>query len=165
MGASRFQDDLEHIRKGCKWQNKPPVNGREVTSDDAAYSFKRGQSDPRNVFYVGPTVPEDQKLKIQVLDKYTVKFTRPTLTGVWSTEKSGGDISSLKKLFISTAIWTTGETPWAPDLSWSRTACRIAPPCLCVEEAHPRGDLYHPNPAYSIDVVQSSTNKLGLSPL
>ena len=29
------------LRKGVKFHNKPPVNGREVTADDAKYSIER----------------------------------------------------------------------------------------------------------------------------
>ena len=30
-----------HLRKGIHWQNIPPVNGRELTSDDIAYHYHR----------------------------------------------------------------------------------------------------------------------------
>ena len=30
-----------HLRKGIHWQNIPPVNGRELTSDDVAYHYHR----------------------------------------------------------------------------------------------------------------------------
>ncbi|MFC1966779.1 ABC transporter substrate-binding protein [Chloroflexota bacterium] len=30
-----------HIRKGVKWQDKPPVNGREFVAEDAAFSLRR----------------------------------------------------------------------------------------------------------------------------
>lgn len=30
-----------HIRQGVHWQNKPPVNGRELTAEDVVYSLKR----------------------------------------------------------------------------------------------------------------------------
>ena len=64
-----------YLRQGVHWQNKPPVNGREVTADDIVNSFLRAQGDARNVFYVGPTVAEADKLKITKIDKYTVKMT------------------------------------------------------------------------------------------
>ncbi len=35
------QTVIFHIRKGVKWHNKPPVNGREMTADDILYSLKR----------------------------------------------------------------------------------------------------------------------------
>jgi len=30
-----------HLRKGIRWQDIPPVNGRELTSDDIAYHYHR----------------------------------------------------------------------------------------------------------------------------
>lgn len=30
-----------HIRRGVPWQNKPPMNGRELTADDIVYNFHR----------------------------------------------------------------------------------------------------------------------------
>jgi len=32
---------IYHIRKGILWQNKAPVNGRELTADDVVFSFQR----------------------------------------------------------------------------------------------------------------------------
>src|SRR5262245_63739643 len=29
------------LRKGVRWHNKPPVNGRELTADDVKYTFDR----------------------------------------------------------------------------------------------------------------------------
>ena len=29
------------LRKGVRWQNKPPVNGRELTADDVVYTVER----------------------------------------------------------------------------------------------------------------------------
>ncbi len=69
------------LRKGVRWQNKPPMNGREVTADDVVYSLKRGQSNSQSVFYIGKDVPEDQRVQVVALDKYTVKFTSPDPEG------------------------------------------------------------------------------------
>ena len=72
---------IEHLRPGVHWQNKPPMNGREVTADDILYSFARGANDPRNVWYVNPSTPDAQRLHIVALDKYTVQFTQPDPDG------------------------------------------------------------------------------------
>src|SRR6266404_783357 len=29
------------LRKGVRWHNKPPVNGRELTADDVKYTYER----------------------------------------------------------------------------------------------------------------------------
>ena len=58
------------LRKGVRWHNKPPVNGRELTADDVKYSFER---------FMLPANPNrgllEQVDKIEVVDKYTIKFT------------------------------------------------------------------------------------------
>jgi peptide/nickel transport system substrate-binding protein len=30
-----------HLRRGVRWHNKPPVNGRELTAEDVKFSFER----------------------------------------------------------------------------------------------------------------------------
>jgi peptide/nickel transport system substrate-binding protein len=61
---------LFKLRKGVRWHNKPPVNGREVTAEDVKYTYER---------FMGPTNPNrgllEQVDKIEAVDKYTVKFT------------------------------------------------------------------------------------------
>ena len=58
------------LRRGARWHNKPPVNGREVTAEDVKYSYERfgGSTNPNRGIL-------EQVEKIEVVDKYTVKFT------------------------------------------------------------------------------------------
>jgi peptide/nickel transport system substrate-binding protein len=59
------------LRKGVRWHPKPPVNGRELTADDVKYTYDRFLQIKGN--------PNRAMLghveKIDVLDRYTVKFT------------------------------------------------------------------------------------------
>jgi len=59
------------LKKGVRWHPKPPVNGRELTADDVKYTYDRFLSIKGN--------PNRSMLghveKIDVLDKYTVRFT------------------------------------------------------------------------------------------
>ena len=57
------------IRRGVKFHNKPPVNGREVTADDVKYSLERfmAKSGFRDRF--------EPVTGIDVVDRYTVKIT------------------------------------------------------------------------------------------
>jgi peptide/nickel transport system substrate-binding protein len=73
--AERWEspDDTTYIfylRKGVKWHNKPPVNGRELVAEDVKFSFDR--------FLTVPGNPERQLLesvdRVEVVDRYTVKF-------------------------------------------------------------------------------------------
>src|SRR2546425_5412918 len=59
------------LRKGVRWHNKPPVNGRELTAEDVKYTYERFLSVKGN--------PNrgmlEQVEKIEAVDRYTVKFT------------------------------------------------------------------------------------------
>jgi peptide/nickel transport system substrate-binding protein len=59
------------LRKGVRWHPKPPVNGRELTADDVKYTYDRFLQVKGN--------PNRSMLghveKIDVIDRYTVKFT------------------------------------------------------------------------------------------
>jgi peptide/nickel transport system substrate-binding protein len=59
------------LKKGVRWHNKPPVNGRELTAEDVRYTYDRflnikGNSNRFTLEMVD---------KIEAVDKYTVKFT------------------------------------------------------------------------------------------
>ena len=59
------------LKKGVRWHNKPPVNGRELTAEDVRYTYDRflnikGNSNK----YILEMVD-----KVEAPDKYTVKFT------------------------------------------------------------------------------------------
>ncbi len=59
------------LRRGVKWQNKPPVNGREVTADDVVFSVNHFLTVKGNAnAYMLKSVD-----KVEAVDKYTVKFT------------------------------------------------------------------------------------------
>ena len=73
-----------HLRKGVKWQNKPPVNGREFVAQDVKWTLERliAQS-PEKRLLEGVT-------SIETPDNYTVKFTTkepfaPFLTNIAAT--------------------------------------------------------------------------------
>src|SRR5688572_16857688 len=59
------------LRRGVRWQNKPPVNGRELTADDVVYSVNRFMTTKgnANAFMLGSLD------KVEATDKYTVRFT------------------------------------------------------------------------------------------
>jgi len=64
-----------HIRKGVRFHNKPPVNGREMTAHDVAFSVKRLYESPRSYLYLlsRPWAPES----ITAPDKWTVVVEWP----------------------------------------------------------------------------------------
>jgi peptide/nickel transport system substrate-binding protein len=73
--AERWEepDDLTvvfYLRRGVKWHNKPPVNGRELTADDVKFTYDRFLSEKGNPlrFLLDPVD------RIEVVDRYTVRF-------------------------------------------------------------------------------------------
>jgi len=59
------------LRRGVRWQNKPPVNGRELAAEDVKYTVERFLTVPGNAYaYMLRSVD-----RVEAVDKYTVKFT------------------------------------------------------------------------------------------
>ncbi len=59
-----------YLRKGVRWHNKPPVNGRELVAEDVKFTFDRFLKEKGN---------QDRELlesvdRVEVVDRYTVKF-------------------------------------------------------------------------------------------
>jgi peptide/nickel transport system substrate-binding protein len=59
------------LRKGVRWHNKPPVNGRELTADDVKWSYERFLTIKGN----GNRYLLEAVEKIDAVDKHTVRFT------------------------------------------------------------------------------------------
>lgn len=60
-----------HIRKGVKFHNKPPANGREVTADDVVFSLKRHLTVPSSYFKL-TYAKAAETTQITAPDPYTV---------------------------------------------------------------------------------------------
>jgi peptide/nickel transport system substrate-binding protein len=59
-----------HLRRGVKWHNKPPVNGRELVAEDVKFTFDRFLAEQGNLGrYMLDSVDH-----VEVVDRYTVKF-------------------------------------------------------------------------------------------
>jgi len=68
-------DDVTYIfklRKGVKFHNVPPVNGREFVADDAKWSVERQMTD--NAAFSHAYFFKGELAKIEAVDNYTVKF-------------------------------------------------------------------------------------------
>jgi peptide/nickel transport system substrate-binding protein len=61
-----------HLQPGVKWQNKPPMNGREFTADDAVFSLNRVRTNDPRFANRSLLANFDQ---IQAVDKSTVRIT------------------------------------------------------------------------------------------
>jgi peptide/nickel transport system substrate-binding protein len=59
-----------YLRKGVKWHNKPPLNGRELVAEDVKFTYDRFLTEPGNANrYILDAVD-----RVEVMDRYTVKF-------------------------------------------------------------------------------------------
>ena len=69
---------IMRLKKGVRWHNKPPMNGREVTSADFVYSFGRMLGRDIGGFKEGSPYRKfprfDPILSIEAPDKYTVIY-------------------------------------------------------------------------------------------
>ncbi len=78
-----------HLRKGVRWHNKPPLNGRELVAEDVKFTYDRFLTEKANAnrFLLEPVE------RVEVVDRYTVKFLLKepfvwlvnTLAYPWST--------------------------------------------------------------------------------
>src|SRR5262249_31370115 len=59
------------LRRGVRWQPRPPVNGRELTAEDVRYSVERFLTVPGNVLASTLRLVD----RVEALDHYTVRFT------------------------------------------------------------------------------------------
>ena len=59
-----------HLRRGVRWHNKPPVNGRELTAEDVKFTYDRFLTEKGNPlrFQLDPVD------RVEVVDRYTVRF-------------------------------------------------------------------------------------------
>ncbi|MGH8057669.1 MAG: ABC transporter substrate-binding protein, partial [Candidatus Entotheonellia bacterium] len=58
------------LRRGVRWHNKPPVNGRELVAEDVKLTYDRFLTEKAN----GNRYLLDSVDRIEVVDRYTVKF-------------------------------------------------------------------------------------------
>ena len=59
-----------YLRKGVRWQNAPPVNGRELTAEDIKFTFERFLAEKANPHrYLLDAVD-----RVEAMDRYTVRF-------------------------------------------------------------------------------------------
>jgi peptide/nickel transport system substrate-binding protein len=111
------------LKKGVRWHNKPPVNGREFTADDVKYTYERFLTIPNNA---NKPVLEYVD-KIDAVDKYTVKFTlkEPNAwfldllasTSTWIVAKECvekfGDLKKVESV-VGTGPWMLDR--WEPNV-------------------------------------------------
>ena len=115
------------LRQGVRWQNKPPLNGRELVAEDVKYSFERFLGEKGNANK--PMLASVDK--VEAPDKYTVRVTLKepfawfldmlsNPGALWiiareCVEKSGGDLKKVESAVGYRALhrWKTTSRTWA----------------------------------------------------
>ncbi len=131
-----------HIRKGVRFQNKPPANGRELVASDFVYCINRIQADVRSSWYK----PNKADLIVPTaLDKYTVqlKFGIPGVTAIRTTVQvyppesvtTYGDLENWRNL-NGTGPWTLTDCVADSSLTYKRN-----PDFWRFDENHPGNKL------------------------
>jgi len=59
-----------YLRRGVRWHNKPPVNGRELTAEDVKFTYDRFLTEKGNPL----KYTLDPVDRVEVVDRYTVRF-------------------------------------------------------------------------------------------
>ncbi|MBI2916940.1 MAG: hypothetical protein HYY01_03015 [Chloroflexi bacterium] len=107
------------LRQGVKFQNKPPINGREMTADDVVWSATRfiKEDTIRGLEQIAPHVE-----KIEKIDKYGVRFVLDGPMPSFLTEGLTSEYGSLilpQEVVDEKGRWTDpaksyiGTGPWA----------------------------------------------------
>jgi peptide/nickel transport system substrate-binding protein len=101
-----------HLQEGVKWQNVPPLNGREFTADDFKYHLDR-VNDPANKHQTRVTY--DIK-NVEVIDKYTLKVTTNQKSPGFLAYAAGGMVPYPKEVV---------EAPGGAAKNWVGTGAFI----------------------------------------
>jgi peptide/nickel transport system substrate-binding protein len=66
-----------YLRRGVRWHNKPPVNGRELTAEDVKFTYDRFLTEKGNPlkFMLDPVD------RVEVVDRYTAGSTEVAMFG------------------------------------------------------------------------------------
>jgi len=109
------QTIIFHIRKGVKWWNKPPANGRELTAEDVAWNIKTQWAFAGGNFQ-GFFPKEEWLISVKTLDKYTVELKFPPNTqGTHFWEDGQRCYIMLPELYPNQKDW---KNNLGPALSW-----------------------------------------------
>ena len=68
-----------HIRPGIRWQNVPPVNGREFVAEDARFNLERVFTSSGSYQFQSYSAAE-RPTAYRVIDKYTVEVKVPSIS-------------------------------------------------------------------------------------
>ena len=152
-----------HLRKGVKFHNVPPVNGREMTADDVVASWKRYGASKKHENDQIRKLPAE----ITALDKYTVQvklnriFYDPAMIFAFSTrnlihaadmlEKTNGDLSDWRN------ACGTGPYMVTDFVAESSVTFKRNPDYWRHDELNPKNRLPYTNEVKYLSIPEMST--------
>jgi len=114
----RWLDDTTFeikVRQGVRFQNKPPVNGRELTAEDVAFTMNRSFSVPKRGLGILPRHVKE----IKATDRYTVRVItdspQPGIVDLYLTNFYGSHVlprEAPKERMLDTKFWV-GAGPFS----------------------------------------------------
>jgi peptide/nickel transport system substrate-binding protein len=158
------QTIIYHIRHGVRWWNKPPVNGREVTAEDVAWTLNKYFTTTSTYVYLNFALAGMTPTSIKALDKYTVEVKLPPdclgmfLVGTGDTAwiypaniTDQVDLSEWENA-ISTGAWML--TDYVPAVSQTYTK---NPDYWQFDPNHPKNQLPYPDKMILLEISDQST--------
>lgn len=158
-----------HLRKGVKWHNKPPVNGREFTAYDVQQHYDRmlgtgSRYDQPSAYYLSRFSLFE---KVIAADKYTivVKFKKPGVTGFAQLADPGIynliEAPESVKLAGGLTDWgnAVGTGPWMLKdfISGSSMTLSKNPNYWGYDERHPQNKLPYVQTVIVLAIPDTST--------
>lgn len=110
------------LKKGVKFHNVAPVNGRELTSEDVVFSWKRLTDEK------GPNKDAAKDIRLEAVDSHTLRFTLPKPAAtfldfiadsnlLWIQPKEAGGGFDPKTQMIGSGPWVMSE--YKPNVRFS----------------------------------------------
>jgi Bacterial extracellular solute-binding proteins, family 5 Middle len=120
------------LRRGVRFHPKPPVNGRELTAEDVKYTFGRMLTETGSNASMYRSIA-----KVEVLDRYTVRFSSPSRSRGsstwWRVRWPAG--SWRGSAWRSSAISRSRRRSSAPARGCSRATARTSGSPWCATRA------------------------------
>ena len=156
------------IRKGVNWQNKAPMNGRELTADDIAYNFQRylGLGSGFTEAAEHLRITKLGVVSVEATDKYTVEFKleEPSVgavknlgfeTSAWilapEVIKEYGDYSDWRNM-VGTGPLMLTELVEGVSATWEKN-----PNYWGYDEKYPENQLPYVDRVRALKMVESAT--------
>jgi len=156
-----------HLRKGINFQNKPPVNGRELTSADVKYSYDMLLGTGSGYTSPSPYFSRTNYAAIQTIttpDKYTVVFNLSAPSPLLMNY-----LGSLSGIFVIPSEWIkAGADDWhnavgtgpyilSDYVPASSITYRANPDYWGFDELHPQNRLPYSNQVNQLIIPDLST--------